>query len=132
MHRWMSDPAAGLPAWLLLEWESAVSVYEVQLIFDTGLHRHLTLSHHDGYTSQMLWGQSQLETVRDYHLEVNDGTKWKSVVEVTGNYQRLRRHRLATDSQVQAMRIQATETGGLDHARIVEGRVSGDDSIWQV
>ena len=65
-HRWMSD---GLPAWIELEWDSPIEVREIQLIFDTGMHRHLTLSHHDGYTSKMIWGQPQPETVRDFKIE---------------------------------------------------------------
>ena len=62
-HRWMSDPAAGWPAWIELHWEEPVAVREVQLIFDTGLHRFLTLSQADGYTQRMRWGQPQPETV---------------------------------------------------------------------
>ncbi|MEY2881283.1 MAG: hypothetical protein RLZZ15_3663, partial [Verrucomicrobiota bacterium] len=72
-HRWMSDPAAGLPAWLELRWDSPVAVREVQLIFDTGLHRFLTLSQADGYTARMLWGRPQPETVRDYAIELEVG-----------------------------------------------------------
>ena len=47
-HRWMSDPLDGLPAWIRFEWAEGISLNQIQLIFDTGLHRHLTLSHHDG------------------------------------------------------------------------------------
>jgi len=130
-HRWMSDPSAGLPAWLQLEWASAVTVREVQLIFDTGLHRHLTLSHHDGYTSRMHWGQPQPETVRDYTIEVCDGARWDLIVDVTGNYQRRRRHRLSVSRPVRTMRIRVKQTNGLDHARIAEVRVQSDDSICE-
>jgi len=122
-HRWMSDPASDLPAWLLLQWNDAVIVREVQLTFDTGLHRHLTLSHHDGYTSRMHWGQPQPETVRDYTIETRDGDDWETIVEVSGNYQRVGRHRLSADHSARAMRIHITRTNGIDHARIVEVRV---------
>ena len=130
VHRWMSDPAAGLPAWLQLEWEDAVTVREVQLIFDTGLHRHLTLSHHDGYTSRMQWGRLQDETVCDYTIEVDDGSGWETIVAVAGNCQRLRRHLPSAGRAVKKLRINVTQTGGIDHARIVEVRVRGDDRIW--
>lgn len=130
-HRWMSDPSAGLPAWLQLEWESPVTVREVHLIFDTGLHRHLTLSHHDGYTSRMQWGRPQAETAGDYAIEISDGNGWETIVEVTANYQRRRRHRLHVSHSVRTMRIHVTRTNGLDHARIAEIRVYGDDSTWE-
>ncbi len=122
-HRWMSDPADGFPVAIQLEWPTAVEVHELQLIFDTGLHRHLTLSHHDGYTAQMHWGRPQPETVRDYTVEVRSGGKWISVIEVMGNYERRRTHRLATTSGVTAVRVTARATNGADHARICEIRL---------
>ena len=122
-HRWMSDPAAGLPATLLLEWETPMSVNVIQLIFDSGLHRHLTLSHHDGYTGKMLWGRPQPETVRDYQIEVHDGSGWQQVVNVTGNYQQRRVHRLESEMSVKRLRIIVTATNGEDQARVCEVRV---------
>ncbi len=127
-HRWMSDPAEGLPAWLQLEWEQPVRIATVQLIFDTGLHRHLTLSHHDGYTAKMQWGKAQPETVRDYMIEVYDGQQWKTVAQVTGNYERLRRHHLDIPCDATRLRIQVIQTNGLNHARIVEVRTSEKSS----
>ncbi len=118
LHRWMSDPAAGLPAWIKLDWECPTRVQEIQLIFDTGLHRHLTLSHHDGYTSQMVWGRPQPETVRDYLIEGLKGQDWVPLVAVAANYQRRRRHEIDADQCFRAIRITVTQTNGLDHARI--------------
>jgi len=117
-HRWMSDPTAGLPAWLRLDWEQPVSVAEVQLIFDTGMHRHLTLSHHDGYTSRMIWGRPQPETVRDYVVEGFDGEAWVSLAMVVGNFQRLCRHAVDAGLRLSSIRVTVTATNGLDHARI--------------
>ena len=127
-HRWMSDPAAGLPTWLQLEWETAVTVREIQLVFDTGLHRHLTLSHHDGYTSRMHWGRPQPETVSDYRVEVRDGERWETIVDVAGNYQRRRRHVLEAGRPVRQLRIQVQATNGVDHARIAEVRVQAAEA----
>ncbi|MEQ8851906.1 FAD-dependent oxidoreductase [Gimesia sp.] len=121
-HRWMSDPAAGLPATLLLEWETPITVREVQLIFDTGLHRHLTLSQHDGYTSRMLWGQAQPETVRAYAIEVFDGHDWQTVVTVEGNWQRRRLHQVDV-AGVSQLRLVITGTNGAEQARVCEIRV---------
>jgi hypothetical protein len=126
-HRWMSDPAAGLPAWLQLEWDEPVTASQVQLVFDTGLHRHLTLSHHDGYSSGMHWGNAQPETVADYSIEVRRDDEWKTIVEVTNNYQRLRRHQISERYGIQSMRINVLRMNGLDHARIIEIRVLSEE-----
>ena len=123
LHRWMSDPEATLPAWIRFEWEHPVVVEEIQLIFDTGLHRHLTLSHRDSFTSKMIWGRPQPETVRDYVIEGFNGDRWYDLARVKDNYQRLRRHNLPTRTAISSLRIWVQTTNGLDHARIVEIRV---------
>ncbi len=117
-HRWMSEPESGIPAWIQFEWPEAISLNRIQLVFDTGLHRHLTLSHHDGYTSKMQWGRPQAETVRDYDIEVRTGRDWSRTKEVRGNYQRLNRHELDLSFEVEAVRITVLQTNGLDHVRI--------------
>ncbi len=122
-HRWMSDPAQKLPATIQLDWETPVEASEIQLVFDTGLHRHLTLTQHDGYARCMKWGTAQPETVRDYHIETFDGHVWKRVIDTTRNYQRKRVHKLKNTSLVQSLRITITAMNGLDHARICEVRV---------
>lgn len=124
LHRWMSDPVAGLPATLELRWATPVAVREVQLVFDTGLHRFLTLSQADGYTARMDWGRPQPETVRDYRIEVETAGVWRVLHAEQGNYQRRRVHRLtAVAGSVSALRIVVTATNGLDHARICEVRI---------
>ncbi len=124
-HRWMSDPAQPLPAWLELRWPQPVPVGAVQLVFDTGLHRVLTFSLADEYTSRMLWGRAQPETVRDYRIEIEQDGRWRSVLEVSGNYQRRRVHRLEESLKTRAVRVVVLATNGLDHARICEVRVYG-------
>jgi hypothetical protein len=124
-HRWMSDPAAGLPAWLELRWREPVAVREVQLIFDTGLHRFLTLSQADGYTQRMCWGRPQPETVRDYALEIETAAGWRVVHAERDNYQRRRVHRQDEAVETRALRIVVNATHGLDHARVCEVRVYG-------
>ncbi|MBC8351733.1 MAG: FAD-dependent oxidoreductase [Planctomycetes bacterium] len=126
-HRWMSEPDCGLPAWIQLDWESPQEIKEVQLIFDTGLHRHLTLSHHDGYTARMKWGCPQPETVSDYTIEIQDGHSWLTMTSVNGNYQRRRRHEFGDEVSTQALRITVTATNGTDHACIMEVRVLSSD-----
>lgn len=128
VHRWMSDPAAGLPAVLELVWPDPVAIREIQLIFDTGLHRFLTLSQADGYTARMQWGRPQPETVRDYRVEGADGAGgWRTVVDERDNYQRRRVHRVGWETPLvtHALRVTVTATNGIDHARICEVRVYG-------
>ncbi|MCB1063545.1 MAG: FAD-dependent oxidoreductase [Verrucomicrobiae bacterium] len=122
LHRWMSE---GLAAWIRFDWERPQSFVGIQLIFDTGLHRHLTLSHHDGYTAaKMQWGRPQPETVRAYRVEGLSAENqmgeeaWQCLVEVDDNYQRLRRHFFTVPVSYRAIRIVVTGTNGLDHARI--------------
>ncbi len=125
MHRWMSDPAAGLPAAIEVKWDGAVDCCEITVVFDTGLHRLLTLSAADGYTAKMQWGQPQEETVRDYVVEVHSGGDWVRVATVKNNYQRLRRHNLTKPLPITSLRITVTATNGIDHARIMEIRAQG-------
>lgn len=122
-HRWMSDPATGLPAWLELRWPEPVMIREIQLVFDTGLDRFLTLSQADGYTRRMHWGAPQPETVRDYRLEAETPDGWSTLHVERNNYRRLRRHRLAGPAVTRALRVVVAATNGLDHARIFEVRV---------
>lgn len=121
-HRWMSNPAQGLPAWIELRWPEAIQSKEIQLIFDSGLHRFLTLSHSDGFAAKMKWGQAQPETVQDYKIEGLQNSAWKTLVNVTQNYQRRRVHALPPES-FDAIRVTVLATNGLDHARICEIRV---------
>lgn len=122
LHRWMSDPAAGLPAWIEVRWADPVVIGEVQLIFDTGQHRHLTLSQADGYTNKMQWGRPQAETVSDYAIDVEANGVWSEIVRERGNYQRRRVHALAAGRTVTALRVRVDATHGLHHARILEVR----------
>lgn len=130
VHRWMSDPKAGLPAWLELRWKDGASPVEVQITFDTGLHRVLTLSHDNAYTAKMLYGRPQPECACDYRLEGLIGDQWHVLADVTGNIQRRRVHRLAGDRDFAALRVTITKTHGLDHARVCEVRVYEESKMW--
>ena len=122
LHRWMSDPGAGLPAWIQLDWDKPAPVSEVQLIFDTGMHRVLTLTHSDAYVDRMDWGRPQPETVRDYTIEGKCAGGWHLLAEVKDNYQRRRIHQVNPPGDVSALRVTVSATNGLDHARIFEIR----------
>ncbi|MEO2014736.1 MAG: FAD-dependent oxidoreductase [Fuerstiella sp.] len=122
LHRWMSVPNEW-PASIRFDWKKPQPLRKIQLVFDTGMHRHLTLSHHDGYTSRMIWGEPQPETVRDYAVQILKQDSWKTVCDVAGNYQRLRRHSLPEGTVTPSVRILVTGTNGLDHARILSVRL---------
>jgi hypothetical protein len=123
LHRWISGPARGLPAWLELRWQQPVAPAQIQLIFDTGMHRVLTMSHADGYVERMEWGVPQPETVRDYTIEGEVDGDWQRLHAVEGNYQRRRVHTLENPPGVTALRVVVSATNGIDHARIFEVRV---------
>lgn len=125
LHRWMSDPAQGLPAWLEIGWTDPVDVAEIGLVFDTGQHRHLTLSQADGYTATMQWGRPQSETVKAYRIEARVDGGWLEVAREENNYRRRRMHVLAKAVRTDALRITVVSTHGLDHARIFEVRAYG-------
>ncbi|MFT5196159.1 MAG: hypothetical protein ACI85U_003189 [Candidatus Promineifilaceae bacterium] len=130
VHRWQSDPIAGFPAWLELRWEAPVLVAQIEFVFDTGLHRILTLTHADGYAAKMKWGECQPEAVRDYQLEGEVGDSWVQLASITGNYQRRVVHTFTDPQLVSAMRVLVTATNGHNQAHICEVRVYERDSQW--
>ena len=120
INRWMSQ--AEFPAWLELSWNEPVQIAEIRLVFDTGLHRGLLLTHSEKTHSYNRWGP-QPETVKDYDLEVWDGTGWTMVERVKGNYQRLRVHRLDDPVEASRLRLVVHSTNGVPEARVCEVRV---------
>ena len=124
-HRWLSEPMHDEPEWLELRWNEPIRPSQVQLVFDSGLHRPLALSHSNAYMARMVWGKPQPETVGDYRIEGQCGGEWQTLAEVTGNYQRLRAHdvELEPECQLDAVRVVVDATNGVDEARICEVRV---------
>lgn len=119
-HRWMSDPADGLPASMELQWEQTQRISEIELVFDSGLHRHLTLSQSESYADRMFWGTGQPELVKDFQVEArNANGEWEVLQQVEGNWQRRWRFSPATPTHWDRLRITVKGTWGLDHARIV-------------
>ncbi len=113
-NQWASE---GLPAWIELEWAAPRRFSEVRLTFDSGFQRELALTMSEAYRRKMLWGP-QPETVRDYRLVWDGGA-----VEVRGNYQRLRAHRLAEPAASRRLRLEVSGTHGEPCARVFEIRV---------
>jgi hypothetical protein len=110
-------------AWIELTWDRPVKAGEIQLTFDTGFERQLTLSASDGHTSTMVRGP-QPETIRDYEILAwaPDAEGPATIARVDGNYQRLRRHRI-TAGPMARLRLHVTATNGLPVASLYEVRV---------
>jgi hypothetical protein len=115
---------SGDGAWIELAWETPRRLRQVQITFDTGFHRELTLTASDGHNAHIIRAP-QPETVRDYVVSVRraDGAVLE-VARVSGNHQRLRRHDLEP-LEAAAVRIHVTATNGAEHARIYEVRCYG-------
>ena len=72
-----------------LEWTQPQKIARVQITFDTGFHRQLTLSAQDSQTAKMIRAP-QPETVKDYELLYRPALDkpFASLVNVAGNHQR--------------------------------------------
>jgi hypothetical protein len=118
-HHW-GAPLAADGAWIELAWEKPQKIGRVQLTFDTGFQRELTLSSSDSVTRGTVRAP-QPETVRDYTVSVRKNGSLTEVASVKGNHRRQNRHRFEA-VEAEAVRIHVTATNGLDEARIVEVR----------
>lgn len=120
-HRWGAPMRDG-GAWIELDWDAPVRIGLVQITFDTGFHRELTLSAQDGRSSHMVRAP-QPETVRDYDLVGTSAGGGAPVLlaEVRGNYQRLRRHAFEA-RELAGLRLHVHATNGSEQARVFEIR----------
>jgi hypothetical protein len=93
----------------------------VQITFDSGFKRQLTLSAQEAQNVNLLRA-AQPETVKDYAVvaRLADGTQ-KLVAAVKNNFQRLNRHRFEA-TEIQSLRIEVLATNGDPMARIFEVR----------
>lgn len=108
-------------AWLELTWPQPRRLSHVQLTFDTGFIRPLTLTAQDNYNARMIRGP-QPETVRDYELRYTDASgQSHALVKVVGNHQRVNRHTFPP-VQAKSLRLHVTATNGADTARVYEVR----------
>lgn len=120
-NRWAAEMRDG-GVYLELRWMDPVEIGQVQITFDTGFHRELTLTHQDSLNKKMI-RSAQPETVRDYELlyQSPGSHDWTSLGSFTANYQRLRRHRF-TPVRAAGLKILVTATNGSKEARIYEVR----------
>ena len=116
-HHW----AAPAPAWIELAWDRPQRIAQVQITFDTGFKRQLTLSAQEAQQVNLLRAP-QPETVRDYDLlaRTADG-KERVLASVKGNFQRLVRHHFDA-VEAQSVRLVVHATNGDALARVFEVR----------
>jgi hypothetical protein len=107
---WQSDPDAGLPQWLKLEFERPSRMDVLEITFDTDL---------DNVTAW--FGAAPAELVRDYAIFGERGSHRIPLAHVVDNSFRFRRHKFRSvwlDSIV----IEVRATHGLEQARVFEVR----------
>ena len=110
------------PEWIALDWQSPRNIAEVQLLFDSSLHFHFWQSW-QGYPRRSI-----PSIVRDYRIIAGHGDGTTTVIaEVTGNYQRNRRHRLSV-AEVSRLRVEMLATNGLTRAQLYGIRVMHEES----
>ena len=120
LHRWAAKLGSSTP-WIRLQWDKPVRASEIQITFDTGFQRELTLSGSDGVTDRTIRGP-QPETVRDYTISVTDATgKNIEMGSIRNNYQRLRRHQFRP-MDISSLTIHVEATNGSEYASIYEVR----------
>ena len=121
VHHWAAPVGSGRPAWLELRWARPQRVREVQITFDSGFKRQLTLSAQESQQVNLLRA-AQPETVKDYTVvaRMADGTE-RTLATVRNNFQRVNRHRF-DPAEVQSVRVEVQATNGDALARIFEIR----------
>jgi hypothetical protein len=117
---WRSDPAAGLPASLELDFGKAEETAGVQLVFDTDLSRN-----------NRIMGPffRAPECVRDYELQAWIGGEWQTLHAERGNCQRRRVHSWSP-VQTQRLRLVVQATHGVPEGRLYEIRAYGTNNAF--
>ncbi|MBC7998908.1 MAG: FAD-dependent oxidoreductase, partial [Leptolyngbya sp.] len=120
-NRWTA-PLGEAGAWLELAWEQPQTIRRVQITFDSGFQRELTLSSSAAANVDIIRAP-QPETVKNYSIlhQPGDGREWVELVSIDRNHQRLRRHEFPVVT-AKRIRIQVKETNGDNLARVFEVR----------
>jgi hypothetical protein len=121
-HRWMSLPDDPEP-WIELEWATPISIREIAVVLDTGMHRRLTLTHENHLHKQNVWGP-QPETLKEFRVIAyfaNSPEDCRQVMHVSNNYQRQITRQVQLD-RVCKLRLEVISTNGSEHAAIFEIR----------
>lgn len=106
--------------WIELLWDKPQSLSHIQITFDSGFHRELTLSAHPNNQQKGIRGP-QPEVVKDYKPVAKTKSGDVTLADVQGNYQRLCRHDFDR-VKATAVRLHILSTNGADEARVYEIR----------
>lgn len=112
-------------AWVELTWDAPQTIRRVQITFDTGFHRELTLTKQDGLNKTIVRAP-QPETVRDYTVSARTGADGPptELARVEGNHQRVNRLSVGPLA-VRSLRVHVRATNGDPLARVFEVRCYG-------
>lgn len=110
---WKSDPAKALPQWLGLRWEEPVEISQVELFFPGHLIREL-------HAYAPFYRDPQCP--KDYTIDRWIDGKWQTLLRITDNYERHRRHVLPNKLKTDQLRICISATNGDPSAQVFEVR----------
>lgn len=118
---WCSRSLKNSEAWLKLEFP-VTRVQEVMLKFDSGLSKDIMISISKAVLNRQDPGVPPM-LIKDYTLRLLKNSTEVQRMSIQGNYQRLRRHRLETPTDADAIEILVHNTNGSDYAKIFEVRI---------
>ena len=119
MNMWAGARGRTAGEWIELSWAGARTIAEARLTFDTNLEPEFAFSIFPYVRHRM---QAPVPaTVADYRIEARDGDLWRTLVHVTGNYQRHRVHKFGP-VRTDALRVAFEKTNGADQVRLYELR----------
>jgi len=110
---WRSDPRQPLPQWLELAWEHPQQIGQLEITFPG----HLLREYH---AYPPFYRDPQCAS--DYVISALQDGKWETLLEVSGNYQRQRIHKLDKPVTTDRLRITIRATNGDLSAAIYEVR----------
>ena len=114
-YEWVSNPAECMPQWLELRFEKPTEINAVSIVFDTDMS--------NPGTCWTIKRPTVSQCVKDYTVEVFDGSAWVQVATVTDNFMRKCNHTFNA-LVAEKLRITVTQTWGDPSARITEVRAS--------
>ena len=110
---WRSDPGEPLPQWLELEWSAPQTIRQIELTFPGQLLREY-------HAYPPFYRDPQC--ARDYAVFACINDAWQEILQVTGNYQRQRKHQLERAVVTSKMRVVVYATNGDPSAAVYEVR----------
>jgi len=120
VHHWAAPASESEPPWIELRWPEPRRIREVQITFDTGFKRQLTLSAQESQNTNLLRAP-QPETVKDYKIICRTSAGERTLGVVKGNFQRLNRIQFEP-VEATALKIEIQATNGDRLARVFEIR----------